>query len=93
MNATDVVGYAFNADLLCGECTRGVAIASAQELGDATVWGDCGSAEDALGAWANAAGIDQSEADSNEFPCPAFADQACVADHCGQCGYNLLGEF
>lgn len=86
--STDVIGYVWQADKHCLDCIRDIAIAQAQKLGSATMWGDCGSAEDALGEWASLAGIDPSEADTNEYPAPIFAD--AVGDTCG-CGWDIGG--
>jgi hypothetical protein len=101
-HATDIVGYTYQADIWCDACIREVAIRKACEAGDATIWGDCGTAEQTLGAWASADAIDRQDErsyDTADFPKVIFADAAhdgCFADNgyepgqcgdrCGQCG-------
>jgi hypothetical protein len=102
MHATTIVGYVYQADVWCDDCARELAIHQAAALGDATAWGDCGTAEEILGAWASLAAIDRHDErsfDSGDFPKVVFADavhDVCTADNgyepgqcgdqCGQCG-------
>jgi hypothetical protein len=92
-HATDVVGYAYCADLHCPDCMRTVAIAHALELGSGMAWGDSGSAEDAIAHWALFAGIDMTEIqDTSDFPMAYFASEATSDDACGTCHEFLLPE-
>jgi hypothetical protein len=108
MNATDIVGYGYNADIVCDDHMREIAIAAAQRAGDATAWGDTGSAEDAIRTWAALVGVDYTDEesyDSGDFPKVIFADWAhngCTADNgypsgtcadrCGICHEPLSGS-
>lgn len=92
---TSIVGYAYNAALICEECARKLGIAKALEYGDSYMWGDCGSAEDTLNAWASIAGIDRDCADTNDFPAPVFAsDEHEDFQHCdnSDCGHDCIGH-
>lgn len=66
-----IAGYQFHAEFLCPFCMEKVAKARLTELGDATMWGDCGDSEQLLRAWANLEGIDRKDEatfDSGNFP-------------------------
>jgi hypothetical protein len=90
----DVVGYTYQADTWCDDAIRTLAIRQAAANGDATAWGDCGSAEDALTTWALLIGLDRDDEksfDSGDFPKvirEASAHADCTPDDVGpgQCG-------
>lgn len=95
-----VYGYDYQSQHWCDECTRPTALAGATEAGDATIWGDAGTTEDILHAWAFAIGLDHDDEasfDQDEFPKRVYEDQAhndctptnrCV-DRCEGCGQPL----
>lgn len=106
MDSATIVGYSYQADMWCDDCMREVGKAGALAAGSATSWGDCGSAEEILGEWALAIGLDREDEtsfDDTEFPKlvrERDAHQHCDAangyasgqcgDRCGQC-HNPLG--
>lgn len=96
-----VVGYTYRAARLCDECARTLGITNAQANGDATMWGDCGGAEDTLSAWARSIGLDRDDEDSfpdSEFPKRITGEQAESAHAAGEdtrcaCGWDLRQPF
>lgn len=93
IKAYDIVGYAFQADTYCVDCTRDLAQAQTFAAGSATSWGDCGSAEDILAEWAGLLGIDRHDEtsyDSDEFPKVVFASMVEGNERCGGCYEKLL---
>lgn len=91
-----IVGYTYAVDEYCPEDMRDIAIRKARELGDATMWGDCGSAEEIIGTWANLEGIERSDErsyDSAHFPNPIVSSDIhgdCNAANdyeSGECGH------
>ncbi len=103
----DIVGYTYRADVYCGDCTREITKRMLPEVGVATMYGDCGSAEELLGEWASAIGLDRDDErsyDSGDFPKVILRDSAhdvCslandyspgqCGDRCGACG-EPIGE-
>lgn len=95
-----VVGYDHKSSHSCDECLRPVALAGATGAGDATIWGDAGTVEEILDAWASALGLDRDDEasfDQDEFPKRVYEDQAhndctptnrCI-DRCEECGTPL----
>jgi len=66
-----IVGYTYLAALWCEDCIYNTAKRKACEAGSATMWGDCGGAEDVLDEWAGVIGLDradESSFDSGDFP-------------------------
>lgn len=95
LHATAIVGYTFNADTLCCDCVRELAIGEALKAGSATMWGDSGTSEDTLGEWASLIGLDradESSFDSGEFPKVIFASMVEADERCGACHESLIGE-
>lgn len=99
MQAT-VVGYDHKGQHWCDECTRQPALTGAADAGDATAWGDAGTTENILDAWASAIGLDRDDEasfDQDEFPKRVTEDNA--HDTCspangyphGQCGDRCEG--
>lgn len=88
------VGYVYQADLYCPDDMREIAKRGCVQAGVATMWGDCGDAEDILSEWALATGLDREDEttfDSGDFP-KVFVgtphDGCTASEGCapGQCG-------
>lgn len=89
MKAWTIVGYTFNADILCLDCAHGLARRSNPD--PALV--ESMSPEVELYDWARNVGIDRDDEasyDSDDFPKVVFADSASEDDVCGECGEPLL---
>lgn len=95
MHGATVVGYTYKTDNHCDDCMREVAKRETTAAGSATMWSDCGSAEDIVGEWAMMLGIDRHDEtsyDDSEFPKVIFAravHDGCTPDNGyerGQCG-------
>ena len=94
MNATDIVAYAFQAELLCPGCTIvKLPTSDGEEFDGWTLArGVRMSAEENLDEIATAFGIDrqdESSFDSDHFPKVVFADQITEGDTCNECGGEL----
>lgn len=87
MRSDDIVGYTYNADVYCDDCIREIAKRGTLAAGSATMWADCGTAEEILTEWALLIGLDRMyewSFDSGDFPKVIFADQVhdgCSADN------------
>ena len=103
-----IVGYTYNTENYCPDDMRDIAIRKARELGDATMWGDCGSPEEIIGTWASLEGIDRYDErtyDSGDFPKVILStgvhdvcttsegyDPGQCGDYCCVCLYPLDDE-
>lgn len=91
VNATDIVGYAYGADIACPSCMRTNAALYAEQHGQTSAGM---SLPELLAFWADREGInpeDESSYDSEDFPKVIFASQAGDEDSCGECGESLIG--
>lgn len=87
MNATDVVGYMFQADIYCPDCIGGVLTSTPEYENFALAGGVVMTAEEDLDEVALAFGIDrhdESSYDSDVFPKVLLADPS-VNRYCGAC--------
>lgn len=107
-NDFDVVGYSYNAEIICSECAYELGKRQALAAGSSYSWGDGGTAEDALNGWANVIGldrVDESSFDSDDFPKVILRNQAHVgcredngyapaqcSDRCGWCHEHIDGD-
>jgi hypothetical protein len=98
MNAADIAGYTYQADVYCPDCISQQVNGAAQRFG--TVPGPVAweTTEEYLARIANMMGIDPEQEetyDSDDFPKVVFVDQCCDGgEHteCGRCGEDLLGH-
>lgn len=100
MRSSDVVGYTYQADVYCDDHMRAIAKRQLVTNDVATMWGDCGSAEDIIGEWASAIGLDrddESTFDSGDFPkvipeelahADCTLESGCI-DRCIGCGQPI----
>lgn len=93
-----VVGYTFNAENYCVDCTRGIAKQITADQGSATIWSDGGLVESILTEGALLMGIDRTQEDtfdSGDFPkvlvneATAGYVQAPPGERCGKCHMKL----
>lgn len=93
MKSWDIVGYTYQADNHCPDCTRLVATLRGLEAG-AGPDADTDTAESALDAWAKADGVnrqDERSFDSGDFPKVIFASMVEDSnERCGTCHERLL---
>ena len=91
MKAYDVVGYTYQADILCPSCVRYVAASVAEQHGHAA---DFVPLDRLMTAWASIAGFDaedESSYDSDDFPKVIFAAQVDDdGESCAECGEELI---
>lgn len=93
VSATDIVGYTFNADNLCPQCTIAAVTSDSRFEGWALASGIRMSVEDNLDEIATAYGIKrdaESSYDSGDFPKVIFASMVEDAETCGHCGDELI---
>jgi hypothetical protein len=89
MKAFDIVGYTYQAEILCKECARRAARRNNPDPAPVESW----LAETELNDWANTIGLDREEEesyDSNDFPKVIFASEVQEGETCGECGEALL---
>ncbi len=83
MRSTDIVAYAFNADIYCPDCIIGAFNGNSDDYDSETI----------LGILASGLGIeryDEASFDSSEFPKVVFAHQVDDSDTCGSCSEAFL---
>ena len=90
MKSYDVVGYTYQAELVCRPCMRSIAANQIEARG----WNsEYVSLDRLMSTWAtDIAGVDEgdeSSFDSGDFPKVVFADQNQADDTCGRCGETL----
>ena len=89
MKSWDVVGYVYQADIVCPSCVRVVAASVSEQPGQAA---DYVPLYTLLERWATTLDIDrgdESSYDSDDFPKVIFADSA-DGESCGECGEELI---
>jgi hypothetical protein len=87
MNATDIIAYTYDAEMLCPGCTV-QALRTYQSVPVQAT-----TTEGFLDMLAVDRGInryDEREFDSGDFPKVVFADQVEDAERCGSCGRELI---
>lgn len=88
MKAWTIVGYTYNAEILCLDCAHRLARRSNPDPAPV----ESLSVEVEMNDWARNVGIDRDDEasyDSNDFPKVVFADSV-EDDACGECGEALL---
>jgi hypothetical protein len=89
-HATDVVGYAWNADEFCTPCIQealGIVTPHTTRFGE--------SMEDEIEAWVNEKGLQIHREDTNVVPQPIFNGEDAYDEdgrprHCGRCHEPLI---
>lgn len=90
-SATDVVGFTFEADLICPPCLRAIAARYAESNGKAA---DFVALPELLKFWADREGWDaddESSYDSSDFPKVVFGSMVESSEEkCGWCDESLI---
>lgn len=89
MKAWTIVGYTYQAEILCPSCAQRLARRSNPDPAPVESW----LAETELNDWAREVKIDRDDEesyDSDEFPKVVFASSVLDDETCGECGEDLI---